>query len=221
MRFRIPKPILIIGLLLLLVSLAFAAITVSQRPGGIAFPYWYGHSAGAKSSYYLAHPTLTANDTAVGLATTDTLTNKTLTAPTVTTGTFASPAISGASTSIAGTVDHNGVFVCTLTNKTTDATILLTDADALVTNAGAGAAITFTMPEASTVIGREFKFAVVDANTVNIDVDAADLILALTNAAGDKIQNTGTAGNTIRLMAINTTNFVAVGQAYGTWSDAN
>ena len=81
--------------------------------------------------------------------------------------------------------------------------------------------MTFVLPEASTVEGRPFNIIVAAAHTVNVDVDDADQTLALTNAAGDKIQNTGTAGNCVRLVAINDTNYVVLGAAYGTWSDAN
>jgi len=74
--------------------LAFAVIawagTISQQPYGISTPYWYGYSSGAPASYYLAMPTLSANDTACGIAVTQTLTNKTLTSPTIT-----SPTITG------------------------------------------------------------------------------------------------------------------------------
>lgn len=63
---------------------AFAApLGVSQRPKGIATPYWYGLTTGTVSTYYLGFPTLAANDTAVGVAATQTLTGKTLTTPVI------------------------------------------------------------------------------------------------------------------------------------------
>lgn len=85
---------------LLFAGLAWAQ-SISIQPYGIATPKWYGHSAGTIASYYLAAPTLAANDTAVGLAATQTLTNKTLTAPTITgaslaTATLTAPVINGA-----------------------------------------------------------------------------------------------------------------------------
>ena len=81
MKRFIKNPILLTMLLVVLVaSLAWAG-TVSEKPYGIAFPYWYGYSAGVKSTYYLEHPTLTANDQVVTEDTAQTLTNKTLTAP--------------------------------------------------------------------------------------------------------------------------------------------
>lgn len=80
-RFLKTKSILF-GLLALLVCATLAyAITVSVRPGGIAFPYWYSYSAGAKSTYYLAHPTLTASEEVLSLTASQTATNKTLTSP--------------------------------------------------------------------------------------------------------------------------------------------
>jgi hypothetical protein len=76
----------IIGAILGILSIAAIAWagTISQQPNGIATPKWYGYSSGAPASYYLAMPTLSANDTACGIAATQTLTNKTLTAPTIT-----------------------------------------------------------------------------------------------------------------------------------------
>lgn len=91
-----------LGIILLIATLAYGA-TVSVRPNGIAFPYWYGYSAGAKASHYLSMPTLSANDEACGIATTQTLTNKTLTSPTIT-----APTITGAGTIAATSVTTTG-----------------------------------------------------------------------------------------------------------------
>jgi len=75
-------------LLSILAILCVAAVvwagTVSRKPYGVSTPYWYGYSAGAISDYYLAHPTLTANDTATANAATQTLENKTLASPVIT-----------------------------------------------------------------------------------------------------------------------------------------
>jgi hypothetical protein len=209
----------IIGLVLAIAVMAYAA-TVSVRPGGVAMPYWYGFSAGVKSSYYLAHPTLTANDTAAGIAATQTLTNKTLTSPTVNTPTITTPTVTGAE-SHAGLMSINGGYALPILAKAANYTVLAADAGDIFTNTGATAEVTLVLPEASTVEGIPFRFAVVEAYTMNVDVDDADQVLALTNAAGDKLQNTGTAGEFITLVAVNDTNFVAMGSAYGTWSDAN
>jgi len=64
-------------LIIATVAIAYAG-TVSIKPYGIATPYWYGYSSGAKSSYYLGFPTLTGNDTVTGIATSQTITNKTI-----------------------------------------------------------------------------------------------------------------------------------------------
>ncbi len=67
------------------VGLIFATVvyaaTVSQQPYGIATPYWYGLTSRVVSTYYLAFPTLTSNDTAVGASATQDLDNKTIYAP--------------------------------------------------------------------------------------------------------------------------------------------
>lgn len=85
------------GLLITLCVLAFATLvwagTVSQKPYGIATPYWYSWTHSGKSTYYLEHPTLTANDQVVVEGVAQTLTNKTLTSPTIT-----GPTISGSAT---------------------------------------------------------------------------------------------------------------------------
>ena len=71
---------LIALLVLFMAPLAWAG-TVTEKPYGIATPLIYDYSSGAKGSYYLDIPTLSANDTFCGLTTTQTLTNKTLTSP--------------------------------------------------------------------------------------------------------------------------------------------
>ncbi len=67
------------------VTLAYAG-TVHKLRYGVATPYWYGYSSGAKSTYYLEHPTLTANDQVVVEGVAQTLTLKTLTSPVFNTG---------------------------------------------------------------------------------------------------------------------------------------
>jgi len=86
--------------LCVIATLAWAG-TVSQKPYGIAFPYWYGYSSGAKSTYYLEHPTLIANDQVVVEGVAQTLANKTLTSPIIT-----GPAISGSAT-FTGPITNN------------------------------------------------------------------------------------------------------------------
>ena len=80
--------------------LAYAG-TVHKLPYGVATPKWYGYSSGVKSTYYLEHPTLTANDQVVVEGVSQTLTNKTLTSPTIT-----GPTISGTAT-LTGALTNN------------------------------------------------------------------------------------------------------------------
>ncbi len=141
----------------------------------------------------------TASDTLCAIAATQTLTNKTLTSPVIT-----SPNLAYA-----------------VANKTTNYTVLTTDAGKILTNSGAGAALTFTLPEASTVISKPFTFVVVTANTVDIDVDADDLIVPLTNAAGNKITTSGTLGDMITLTAVDNTYFIQLSDEVGTWVDSD
>lgn len=72
----------------MLAALVFAMVawagTISEQPYGIATPKWYSYSAGEKSTYYLEHPTLSANDQVVTEDATQTLTNKTMTSPIIT-----------------------------------------------------------------------------------------------------------------------------------------
>jgi len=124
--------------------------TISQQPYGISTPKWYGYSSGVPASYYLAAPTLSANDTACGIGATQTLTNKTLTSPTITGGTLASITSIGATTitgttingtnydagasGTAGTVDifpttaSKGKLTIQATNNSDDFGIILTNA---------------------------------------------------------------------------------------------
>jgi len=101
--------------------LAFFAIaalvwagTVSVQPYGIATPKWFSYSAGVKSTYYLEHPTLTADDQVVVEGVAQTLTNKTLTSPTITNPT------------ISGTITGTGIVSATnITNITRGFTLPL------------------------------------------------------------------------------------------------
>jgi hypothetical protein len=88
-----------VALVLIVAALLMGATVmgISQHPRGISSPYWYGYSSGAPASYYLAAPTLSANDTAVGLTATQTLTNKTLTSPVISNLTASKPMFTDAS----------------------------------------------------------------------------------------------------------------------------
>lgn len=183
----------------------FAVALIVLAIAGFAFAAGFdGNSLFFKDSNnadYLITPPGGAT-TMVGTTTTQTLTNKTLTSPTIT----------GASLS-------TSAFTYTILDKTTDYTVLSTDAGKVITNAGSGGAITLTLPEASTVIGKEFTFVVSDVQTMNIDVATGDIIVPTTNAAGDKVW-ADALGESITLVAIDAANFV-VKALSGTWTDGN
>lgn len=102
---------------------------IQQFPRGVSAPYWYGYSSGAPASYYLAAPTLSANDTAAGIAATQTLTNKTLTSPVISNLTASRPVLSS-SGKVLTSADYNlsGTSGQTYTFPTTTATLARTDA---------------------------------------------------------------------------------------------
>lgn len=142
------KKTLLIGALLsvfIMAAMAWAA-TVSVQPNGIAFPKWYSFSAGLKSTYYLEHPTLTANDQVVAEDATQTLTNKTLTSPTITTPTISGPVLSNVLLPAEDTTATN-----VLTASESGKVIWLNSATEFVT----------TLPAISTVsAGTRFRFIV-------------------------------------------------------------
>lgn len=80
-------------------------------------------------------------------------------------------------------------------------------------------AVEMELPEASTVLGCTLSFVTLNASNFDIDPDAADQILVLTNAAGDSIRN-ATLGNTVTIRAVSASQWVVVG-VQGTWSDNN
>ena len=110
----------------------------------------------------------------------------------------------------------------TVTAKTqadTPVTVSAGDAGQIYDNTGAGGAVVFNIPEASTVIGKSFTFSVTAAQNLDVNPADGDTILGLTNAAGDAIRN-ATLGGSITLTVLDAANIVAT--AYqGTWSDVN
>ena len=110
----------------------------------------------------------------------------------------------------------------TVTAKTqadTPVTVSAGDAGQIYDNTGAGGAVVFNLPEASTVIGKSFTFCVTAAQNLDVNPADGDTILGLTNAAGDAIRN-ATLGGSITLTVLDAANIVAT--AYqGTWSDVN
>lgn len=110
----------------------------------------------------------------------------------------------------------------TVTAKTqadTPVTVSAGDAGQIYDNTGAGGAVVFNIPEASTVIGKSFTFCVTAEQNLDVNPADGDTILGLTNAAGDAIRN-ATLGGSITLTVLDAANIVAT--AYqGTWSDVN
>ena len=169
---------------------------------------WYVSGAGAGTfaslsvtgaSNALVFEGATANDFETSIVPTDATADQTITLP-----------------------DASGMVWLTTWTVTADAdgkTVAAAEAGDLQTNAGAVGGGVWNLPEASTVIGKPFLFAVAASQNLDINPDDADQILALTNAAGNAIRN-ATPGNTICLVAVDATNWVAVGP-YGTWSDVD
>ncbi|MHC1726503.1 MAG: hypothetical protein AB9866_10915 [Syntrophobacteraceae bacterium] len=118
--------------------------------------------------------------------------------------------------------DKSGTFSSTIKVVTDDAngkTVGAAEAGDVQTASGAGV---WALPEASTCIGCVFDLAIKAAGNVDINPADADIILGLTNAAGDAIR-CATAGSSIRLIVLDATNIVAFGPSCidGTWTDVN
>lgn len=88
----------------------------------------------------------------------------------------------------------------------------------LIVNTGAVGAAVYTLP--APVVGMHFRVYLNVAQDVDINPADGTQILALTNATGDAISSAATIGNCIELVAISTTEWVALAVS-GTWTDAN
>lgn len=106
----------------------------------------------------------------------------------------------------------------TETAKTANYTILVADRTTTFSNKGATSEITFTLPSAA--VGLNNCVYVFDAYTVTVKPGGSDQIHALTDAAGNRIQNTGTAGDYVCFEAIDSTYWAPLPRE-GTWSDIN
>jgi len=105
-----------------------------------------------------------------------------------------------------------------VTLATTNTTVSATDSGKLYANKGATTEITLTLPSAAAGIYN--CIYVSDAYTVTIAPATGDTIEALTNAAGDRLQNTGTSGDSICLVGLDIDEWAPL-QEVGTWSDIN
>lgn len=82
-KFKIHLASIALVMFFVVIGLAWGQ-TINIFRYGISAPKWYGTTnAGRASSYYLNAPNLTANDTAVGELTSQTLTNKSFTTPVI------------------------------------------------------------------------------------------------------------------------------------------
>lgn len=106
----------------------------------------------------------------------------------------------------------------TETAKTANYTILVADRTTTFSNKGATGEITFTLPSAA--VGLNNCIYVFAAYTVTIKPGGSDQIHALTDAADNRIQNVGTAGDYVCFEAIDSTYWAPLPRE-GTWSDIN
>ena len=118
------------------------------------------------------------------------------------------------------TVDDDGHYYGRIDYiaKTADYTVTVAETGALFSNGGAGEEITFTLPAAAE--GLNYCIYVSETYTVNVDAASGDQIHHLTNAAGDRVQNAGTTGDSICIRGIDAMYWVPLGE-HGTWSDAD
>ncbi|OPY78285.1 MAG: hypothetical protein A4E65_02308 [Syntrophorhabdus sp. PtaU1.Bin153] len=184
-----------------------SAQTVSQFRNYIATDRIYDYDAtnGWVGSYYMALPTLSANDTLVGNATTATLTNKTLTSPTVTGGTFTG----AGATAIGG-------YLKTVTNDTDGKILTVAESGTVQTNAGASGAAAWTLPAAAA--GLEYFFVVMVAQELRVTPATGDVI-NIAGVAGDAAEywTANAIGEALHLVAVDATNWIAISYT-GTWT---
>lgn len=116
--------------------------------------------------------------------------------------------IEGQIMSIADVIDN-------ITTLTADSTHCM---GAILTNTGDGDGSVINLPAA--VKGFKITVVLTVAQDIDINPDDSDQILVLTNAAGDAISSDATAGSYITLVAVSTTNWIAISAA-GTWTDVD
>ena len=86
------------------------------------------------------------------------------------------------------------------------------------TNTGATGAIVLSLP--TPAAGMHIRVYLTVAQDVDINAANGTQILVLTNATGDAISSAGAIGNSIELVAVSATQWVAFASS-GTWTDAN
>lgn len=119
-----------------------------------------------------------------------------------------------------GIVSLNTKPLTDYTEASSPVTLTTALAGQVFTNAGAGGAVIFNLPEASANIGSIYTFAVSATQNLDINPDNLDVILYGGCSAGDALR-ADAAGENVTLMAIDATNWIVLGGAQGTWSDVN
>jgi hypothetical protein len=187
------KKNLFILLLVLAVGVGLVwAGTVSIQPYGQSFPSWYGYSGGAATAYKLGFPTLTGDDTAVGAAATQTLTNKTLTAPVV-----SSPAITGGTATNIALVDFAPTVV-TVTGA------IPADVSYVELNTAAGKI------EATIAAPAAGRFLVITQIDTGTDGHTVTLTAGVFDASNNDIATFDAAGETLILFGVSATRFIII-----------
>ena len=178
-----------VAVLAVIVSPVMAG-TVEKNPYGTATPYLYNMDNWSMDSYYMDFPTLTANDTMVGAAATQTLTNKTLTSPTLITPALGTAA-SGVLTNCTGLPTAGLVDAAVTSAKLSEGTIQFVEV--ALSNAQILALTTPVEVVAAPGAGKVISF--VDAIVIH-DVGTADFATAHNVTINYKADGTGAAVST-------------------------
>ncbi len=104
-------------------------------------------------------------------------------------------------------------------NAPLDTVLTTADRGKYFTNLGATTTATFNLPTES-VAGAAYFFIVKEPFSVQVNPKNAQIIIGLTNATGDEIQNTGTSGDSIEMIYVGGNVWVQ-GRIRGTWGDNN
>ncbi|MBU0598453.1 hypothetical protein KKF61_05725 [Patescibacteria group bacterium] len=117
-----------------------------------------------------------------------------------------------------GTTTQSGML-SVVTNDSNGKTLTISEVGTIQTNAGATSGGIWNLPDASSVIGAHFTFAVVAAQNLDINPRNGDQILAGTNNSGDAVRGND-IGSMITLVSLNGSSWAASGGS-GSWDDVN
>ena len=113
-------------------------------------------------------------------------------------------------------VSANSLSQDPLIVKATSYTLLPSDSGTIFTNEGASALVTFTLPTA--LAGLRYSFIIQDVDGIQVDAATGDTIrIGASVSAGAGNINATTIGNTVTLVAINATEWIALSRE-GTWT---